>query len=144
MVGAAGEIVAQLTPGGDQLGERLGIGADGGAVRDAADEPGDRFGIEAVVLGHGPARHRELADSQGVEAVRGKVGVEQCLERIALVAAAGLEPDSRRSQTGQPTDQRGPASPVVGKAPSFARRPEADVELSLGDIDADKDPMSCI
>lgn len=108
-------------------------------MRDAADEPGDCFGIEAVVLGHGAACQRELADPQRVEAMRRKPGVEQGPKRLALVTAAGLEPDRCGGEAGQPPDQRRAPGAVVGKAQPFADRPESDIELRLGNIDTGKD-----
>ena len=84
---------------------------------------------------------RELADPQGVEAMSGKPGIEQGCERFTLVTAAGLQPDRFGLQPGQPPDQRRAPDAVVGKAQPFARRPEADIELGLGDIDTGKDSM---
>lgn len=91
--------IDQLAPRIDQLGEVVDrpIAVHLAAGR-AGDELGDHPRIQAVVLGQHAEGLGELAQLPGIDQAYRQAGLEQGIDRAALVAATGFQADRPRHQ----------------------------------------------
>ncbi len=133
LVGGAGDLLADLTAGGDQFGQlfRLLVLLDR-AGRQGGDEPGDDLSVDAIGLGQQAHGLSELTHTKRVQPTHRQVGFAQGLDCFPLVAAAGLQADRLGLQRPQPPDQFGPTIAVI-----------ADLETSFGHVDPDKHAVLC-
>jgi hypothetical protein len=121
-----------------------GIGAEQARLQKAG-ELCKKAGVEAVGLG-GPAHGAsEAADIAWVDQGHGQALLEEGLDEAAFIAAGGLDGDAGRIQGSKTPAQRRAGLWIVVDAEALrlsgergAEAQDVDVEVSLGDVDADE------
>ena len=128
----------ELAAEGEQVAEKaqvVGRGRGGlQAVKQAV--AGQHGGVDLVVLG---VAAEGLGEAPGVQRVGEhglEAGVEEALVQAAVVAAGGLEDDTRDAQAQQPVAHGAAAALVVGEAAVPVEGQHVGVEGGLADIDA--------
>lgn len=129
----------------DELIEFLAISVLSLARRAAEDlaEPGDHAGVDRVILGQLPGRPGEVADPLGVDDQHFQAGLTQQCRPAPLVAATGFHHGLANSVLAQPIRQLSSSLRVVGKRRFRTGRPYRCIDLSLGDVEADKRAVLC-
>ena len=133
--------VHELTAPGDQFAEVLGLlrrqRADGGPH--GLGEVGDDAGIERVGLGQEAGGAGEVPDLTGIDDGDREAGAGQRGRDGGFVAARGFEGDEGGRQGAQAVDEGGQSRLVVRDREGLPGGAHVDVELGLGDIEADEE-----
>ena len=135
------EYLHELAAAGHEFAEALGVlgrhGADGrahglGEVRDDAD-------IEGIGLGEEAGGPRTVADLAGIDDRDGTTRAGQDGRDGGCVAARGFQGDERGGQSPHAVDEGGQPRLVVGDREGLSGGAHVDVELRVGDIEADEE-----
>ena len=131
--------VFQRRPGLDQPGQLLasGIVRLDAVVGKGLGEPGDRLGVDRIVLGQPPGRLGEMANPLGIDDANLEPGRAQGFRPAPLIAAARLHHRPADPVGAQPRHQLRLAFRRARDRQAQPHRMNAAVDFALRDIEAD-------
>ena len=140
-VGLGRDHVDDLAPACDQIGQRphLRIGYCSGLRPDAFGKKGNHFGIEPIGLGQSAYGTSKGPDLARVHDCQPQADPGQRRRDRDLETAGGLQDDELRGQTDEPRRQFFQSICVARQAERLPARPQMDVQMVLGNVDADED-----
>ena len=117
---------------------RLLVGQVAGLRPDRLGVVGQDTGVDGVGLRMLADRAGKVADPARLDDPDRHSGLGEGHDRRPLQPAGRLKQDQGRGRRLEPTNERGDPLGAVGQAEFLAIGPRGDVEMGLGDIDADE------
>jgi hypothetical protein len=135
-----GDHLHQLPPPGQpslqEWGRLIGQRPHGGLH--PLREQGQDLGVDAVRLRQAAQGLAKVSDLPGIDRGHPQPARGERGHRRQLVAAGGFQHDKLRGERGQPLRELGDARGIVRHLPAHPRGAHRDVQLRLGDINADE------
>ena len=110
---------------------------DGG--QEQAGVSGQETSVDAVIFGEQAAGQGEVADACGLDACDREVAVQGGVEDRAFVSAGGFQDDEGGMEWFESIQERDDAGGIVGEGLDRVDAVDGEVELVLGDVDAQVD-----
>ena len=131
-----------VAPSRDEIGQRPDLRIGGiclGLRPDALGKQGNQFGIEPIGLGESAYGTSKGPDLARVHDCQPQADPGQRRRDRDLETTGGLQDDELRGQTDEPRRQFFQSICVARQAERLPARPQMDVQMVLGNVDADED-----